>query len=197
LAHTPFVTLAAAAREGDRLALGKLFDGFRSYLYLLADRRLGLELKRKCACSDLVQQTFLEAQQAFPQFEGSEPEQLRVWLERILLNNLCDATRRFREVEKRQLTREVSLSATEAGSALIDQSTPSKVAVAREVDETVRVALTRIPEEYRRVIVQRNLERQSFGAIALELGRSADAVKKLWSRAILRLKEELKEHERP
>jgi RNA polymerase sigma-70 factor (ECF subfamily) len=193
-----FTVLAEAAHEGDRSALGHLLNGFRSYLHLLADRKLGADLKQKCGGSDLVQRTFLDAQQAFPRFEGSKPDELRVWLERILLNNLNDVARQFRTVEKRQVKREVSLADNWLEvDKLIDRSTPSKKAIVREEKDKLRDVLARIPEDYRQVIVLRNLERHKFEEIAREMGRSVGAVKKLWSRAIIELKEAMKEHERP
>jgi RNA polymerase sigma-70 factor (ECF subfamily) len=198
LGDKPLIELVRAAREGDRSALGELLESFRSYLRLFSDRQLGPDLKQKCGGSDLVQQTFLDAQQAFPRFVGSTPDELRVWLERILLNNLGDLARQFRGAEKRQLQREVSLAGRWAEiDTPVDWSTPSKRVIAREEEDRLRRALARIPEDYRRVIVMRNLERRRFEEIGVVLGRSTGAVKKLWSRAILRLKDEMKAHERP
>src|SRR5258708_5422211 len=126
------VTLLDAARHGDRTALGSLLESFRPYLSLFADRKLGLDLKPKFAGSDLVQMTFLEAQQAFPRFEGSTSADLQAWLERILLNNLVEVARRFRESEKRRLKREVAL---DKNHAPLDRTTPSKKAIVREESE--------------------------------------------------------------
>ncbi len=194
----PFVELARAAREGDRSALGALLESFRSYLQLFSDRQLWSDLKPKCGGSDLVQQTFLDAQQAFPRFVGSTPDELRVWLERILLNNLGDLARQFRGAEKRQLQREISLAGRRAEiDTPVDRSTPSKKVIAREEEERLRRGLARIPDDYRQVIVMRNLERRPFEEIGVALGRSTGAAKKLWSRAIVRLKDEMKAHERP
>jgi len=43
---------------------------------LVFNRQLGQDLKQKCGGSDLVQQTFLDAQQAFPRFVGSTPDEV-------------------------------------------------------------------------------------------------------------------------
>jgi RNA polymerase sigma-70 factor, ECF subfamily len=188
-----FLTLLDAARRGDRSALGYLLDSFRSYLVLFADRKLGTDLKPKCSKSDLVQRTFLEAQEGFPRFNGSTPDELLAWLERILLNNLGDVVRQFRTAEKRQIHREVPLAGNWAeADELIDRSTPSKKVAAHEESDLLRRALARLPEDYQRVIVLRNLERRKFEEIAEAMGRSIGAVKKLWSRAILQLKREMK-----
>jgi RNA polymerase sigma-70 factor (ECF subfamily) len=196
LGDTQFRKLIEAAHAGDQSALGRLLDGFRPYLRLFSDRKLGADLKQKCGESDLVQQTFLDAQQAFPRFTGSKPDEFRAWLERILLNNLGDVARRFRDVEKRQINREVSLAENwVAIGTLVDGSTPSKKLIAREEKTRLRQALASLPEDYARVIALRNLERLKFEEIATLMGRSTGAVKKLWSRAILQLKEAMKEHE--
>ncbi len=189
-----FAELAEAARRGDRTALGLILESFRTYLSLFSDRKIGQDLKPKCGESDLVQQTFLDAQQAFPRFDGSTPDELRAWLERILLNNLGDLARKYRKAEKRQVKREVALANGSAEiHAPVDRRTPSKKVIALEEEEKLEQALARLPADHRQVIVMRNLERHTFDEIAVALGRSTGAVKKLWSRAILRLKDEMKE----
>lgn len=193
LSETEFARLMAAARAGDRAALGHILDSFRSYLNLLADRKLGADLKPKCSRSDLVQQTFIDAQDAFVRFGGTDPDELRAWLERILLNNLGDVARHFRDAQKRQIHREIPLADNGANiDGLIDRSTPSKKVAALEENEQLRQALARLPEDYQQAIVLRNLQRRTFDEIAATMGRSIGAVKKLWGRAILKLKDEMK-----
>jgi RNA polymerase sigma-70 factor (ECF subfamily) len=48
--------------------------------------------------------------------------------------------------------------------------------------------LGRLPEDYREVLILRHLECLSFPEVAQRMGRSADAVKKLWTRALDRLR---------
>jgi RNA polymerase sigma-70 factor (ECF subfamily) len=185
---TQFSRLLNAAHAGDRSAMGELLDSFRSYLVLFGDRHLGADLKPKCSGSDLVQRTFLDAQVAFARFEGSAPSQLLAWLERILLNNLGDVARQFRQTDKRQLKREVPLAESRAElPQMVDEATPSKTAAAHEESDRLELALARLPDGYRQVILLRNLERRPFEEIGNVMGRSTGAVKKLWSRALLTL----------
>jgi RNA polymerase sigma-70 factor (ECF subfamily) len=51
----------AEARQGSREALGRLLEGCRHYLLLMANQDTGPDLRAKVAPSDLVQETFLEA----------------------------------------------------------------------------------------------------------------------------------------
>jgi RNA polymerase sigma factor (sigma-70 family) len=67
--------------------------------------------------------------------------------------------------------------------------------VAREQAETVDAALGRLPEDYRRVIELRNREDRPFAEVGAILGRSADAARMLWFRAVERLQRELVERD--
>src|SRR5438874_308510 len=79
--------LLAAARGGCRQALGALLERYRDYLLLLARAELAPDLRPKEGASDLVQQTFLEAQRDFAAFQGRTEEELLAWLKRLLRNN--------------------------------------------------------------------------------------------------------------
>ena len=59
----------AAARAGSREALGQILQACRGYLLLLAERELAPDLRAKGGASDLVQETFLEAQKDFAHFQ--------------------------------------------------------------------------------------------------------------------------------
>src|SRR5262245_61070451 len=79
------------ARLGGADALGQLVQGCRQYLLLLATAQFDYDLRNKFAPSDLVQDTFLDAQRDFVRFYGTTQQELLLWLRRILLNNLADA----------------------------------------------------------------------------------------------------------
>jgi RNA polymerase sigma-70 factor (ECF subfamily) len=187
--------LLARARAGSLEAMGGAFERCRHYLLAIAERQLDPELRAKGGASDIVQETFLEAQRDFARFRGSSPEELRAWLRQVLLNNVGAFTRRFRATSKREVAREVALgdhnssAGTDlglAGSAL----SPSGLAIEREEAMALRQALERLPDEYRRVVVLRYQDGRSFEEIGRLTGRSADAARKLWSRAMERLRQE-------
>jgi RNA polymerase sigma-70 factor (ECF subfamily) len=184
-----------SARAGSREALGQALDHCRNYLLRVAQRELDPGLRAKGGASDLVQETFLEAQRDFGQFQGvSEPE-LRAWLCRLLVNNVCNFSRRYRDTDKRAIDREVAIERD--GSKVGDgpqaaTPSPSKQAMDHEQAEALRESLARLPEDYRRVIELRFLEERSFEEIGRLTNRSPDAARKLWARAIERLGEEWK-----
>src|SRR5260370_27853733 len=94
-----------SARAGSREALGQALDCCRNYLLKVAQRELDPDLRAKGGASDLVQETFLEAQRDFAQFQGSSEVELRAWLSRLLVNNVCNFSRRLREPPQRPLPR--------------------------------------------------------------------------------------------
>src|SRR5262245_8196696 len=111
-----FAHWLAEARAGSPDALGQVLDACRHYLLLIADEDLDPALREKGGASDLVQQTFLEAQTAFPRFQGGTQDELLAWMRKLLRNNLIDFTRRFRDVAKRSSEREVAIDAQETPS---------------------------------------------------------------------------------
>src|SRR5215469_16366338 len=105
---TDIATWLPAARAGSREALGHVLEACRGYLLLIARQELEPALQAKGGASDLVQQTFLEAQRDFAGFHGTTHEALLAWMRRLLLNNLANFRRDHRR-KKRRVTREVTL----------------------------------------------------------------------------------------
>src|SRR4051794_33646249 len=85
--------LLPAARAGSADALGAALEACRLYLLAVADRELHTDLRAKGGASDIVQDTFLEAQRDFDHFHGASAADLRAWLRRLLLNNLANFAR--------------------------------------------------------------------------------------------------------
>jgi RNA polymerase sigma-70 factor, ECF subfamily len=186
----------AAARTGCSEALGEALEACRAYLLLVANRQLDPELRAKGGASDLVQQTFLEAQRDFAQFQGTSLDELRAWLRQILVHNLASFGRRYRATGKRAVGREQALepetpSGERGAGVAADTPSPSGRAMAQEQAEALRRALERLPEDYRQVVTLRYQEGRAFPEIAARMRRSENAVRKLWFRAIERLQQEL------
>jgi RNA polymerase sigma-70 factor (ECF subfamily) len=191
--------LLAQARRGNDAALGQLLELYRNYLRLQAQSLLGGALRAKVDASDLVQETFLKAHRQFDGFAGGGEPELVAWLRRILVRSLADAARHHR-VAGRDYRRQESLEAMLDRSSLAvhaalasPASSPSARAIGREQAVLLADAVARLPPDYREVFVLRNLEGISSDQIATRLGRSVDAVQKLWMRALRALKKDLEE----
>jgi RNA polymerase sigma-70 factor (ECF subfamily) len=183
------------ARAGSPEALGELMEACRRYLLLVAQRELDPALRAKGGASDLVQETFLDAQRGFSGFRGDSETELLAWLRRLLLNNLISFARLYRETDKRQIGKEVGLgngdsARCEWGGLAEESLSPSRQMMKHEEAESIRRGLDRLPADYRQVLLLRYQEEQSFEEIGRTMGRSANAVRKLWLRAIKRLQDE-------
>ncbi len=183
------------ARAGDREVLGRALESCRDYLQLIAARGLDADLIAKGGPSDIVQDTLLGAYRDFDAFNGCSRDELLAWLRKILQNNLAVHRRRYRGTRKRQVSLEIPTGGSSGAAAfhglLCDSATPGTAAMRGEQSAALIAALERIPEDYRRVVVWHQYEQLTFEEIGERLGRSADAIRKLWSRALIRLTEEL------
>jgi RNA polymerase sigma-70 factor (ECF subfamily) len=185
-----------AARAGSSEALGQALEACRLYLLAIADKELATHLRAKGGASDLVQETFVDAQKLFPRFHGHTENELLAWLRELLLHNLADFNRRYLGTGKRKLSREVSLSPdSSSGEPALqlpaDGLTPSTKAMAPEQAAALDRALEGLPPEYREVLRMRYEEDLSFEEIGQRMERSANAARKLWLRAVQRLQQQL------
>lgn len=195
--------LLPRARTGDATALGQLLQGFREYLLAIAQDELKRAVRTKVGPSDVVQETFLRAKQGFGEFAGSTDAELKAWLQEILRNRCRDLHDAHLGAAKRDARREIALEA--AGSRVphplagiaVDTQTPSQHAVADEDARRLMLALEHLPDDMRRVVWLRNWESLGFEEIGQKLDRSAEAVRKLFARAVRRLGDELEETDEP
>jgi DNA-directed RNA polymerase specialized sigma24 family protein len=70
----------AAARNGDGDAFGRLLKRCERNLLHIMHGRIAADLQAKAGSSDLIQETFLEAQRDFHCFAGTTEAELSEWL---------------------------------------------------------------------------------------------------------------------
>jgi len=194
----PFKNLTealSAARGGSQVALGDALDGLRGYLLAIAERELDPHLHAKGGASDLVQETLIDAVRDFGKFQGQTEDEFKAWLRRLLVNNLVDFTRLYRQTGKRDVGREVGLESEKPsedmrGAPTAAGPTPSSEAIRDEEVNAVRKALDQLSEDYRRVIILRYEEERTFEEIGQLMNLSPNAARKLWVRAFKRLQQE-------
>jgi RNA polymerase sigma-70 factor (ECF subfamily) len=185
----------SAARAGSVQALGQALEACRGYLLLIAQRELDPGLQAKGGASDLVQETLMDALRDFARFHGQTEAELRTWLRQLLLHNLVDFARHFREAHKRQIDREVPLDAGDSSAELggklqINAPSPSGQAIEDEQYRAIERALLRLPEDYQFVLKLRFEEDLSFEEIGRVMTLTPNAARKLWARACKRLQRE-------
>jgi RNA polymerase sigma-70 factor (ECF subfamily) len=174
----------AEARSGSSTALGELLDQFRSYLLLIADEELEPQFRERAAPSDIVQLTQLEAHRDLGQFRGRTSDEFRDWLRQILIHNLADARRSAARQKDKASGFDETMDFREIPST---DPSPSSIVSAQDQDDAFTRMLEALPAHYRQVIQLRHFERWEFSAIGPELGCSAEAARKLWTRALRQL----------
>lgn len=189
--------LLERARGHDLEARGRLLDRYRNYLRVMARSLAEGALRVHLDPSDLVQETYLKAHGEFSQFAGGTEPELVGWLRRILVRHAVDQARHHHR-RGRDIRRQESLEAAlERSSIAVQQamaapvSSPSEQAERRERAVLLADALAKLPDDYREVFILRSLEQVAVEEIAARLGRSPNAVYKLWYRAMAALKIEL------
>jgi RNA polymerase sigma-70 factor (ECF subfamily) len=185
---------AASVRERE-------LERFREFLSLLARLQLDPRLRGKLDLSGVVQQTLLEAHQAFGQLRAWDESRRAAWLRKALAHNLTDEVRKLRTAG-RDVAREQPLEvALERSSARLeawlaaDQSTPSQRAVRQEQLLRLAEALAQLPIDQRTAVELHHLRGYAVAEVARQMGRGEGAVGALLVRGLKKLRERLRETE--
>lgn len=191
---TGFGEMLNAARGGSSEAIGRLWAVCRLQLLAIANDEIGDDVRAKAGASDAVQETFLRAQRALDRFSGDTPDEMLAWLRTILRNHLSNVRRRY-HAGKREVGRELPLA--DAGDDhrsrdLPDRGpSPGSVCIDNEQAQRVSAAMSRLSDDYRRAIELRYWNQLSFPQIGRAMKRTAEAARKLWARALVKLQQEL------
>ncbi len=183
-------SLLGRIRNGDEEALTLLLARHERAMRAKAAAVLGKGLGRRISVSDVLQEARLAAFESLADFEGSGSGAVRGWLLRVVELKAIDAVRR-NGAAKRDAHRETAPATTNAReSPVVDKSpTPGEAAATGELTEISRRALAALPEDYREVLRLSQLNGLSLRQTAECMGRSHEATKKLYGRALARFGE--------
>jgi RNA polymerase sigma-70 factor, ECF subfamily len=167
--------LAAASRDGDREAFGRLYDLYAKRIYAYLYYR---SLKREEA-EDLTAAVFLRALENLP---GFRPEQgsFSGWIYGIARNALKD--------HFRSRSRKAEPEASDLWD-LPDSFSVELEAENRDLWERLKPHLSALPIEQREILILRTWDELPYKEIALIVGKSEDACKMSYSRALGVLRE--------
>jgi RNA polymerase sigma-70 factor (ECF subfamily) len=164
---------------------GDALETSRRFLLTIANAEFPPGLRAKGGASDLVQEALTAAHQARDQFHGHTLADLRAWLRAILLNELATFRRRYRDTAARDVGREVPLATARTG---IIHALPVTDMIRQEDERRLAAAVAGLPAESRLVVALRTEAGFSFAAIGERLGRSEEAARKLFTRALEHLR---------
>ncbi len=179
--------LIARAKAGDGDALDALFRAYGEKLRARVRRHASPLILRKVSAGDILQEAYLVAHRRIGEFEDRGEGSFGAWLIRIVDLKMREAVRRYALTDKRGAHAEVSRDARASTAAVAArQPTPSAMAMGAEMEERVRLALEKLPDDYREVIRLVQRDGLTMAEAAARLGRSAGATKMLYGRALSR-----------
>jgi len=186
--------LVTLAKGGDRVALEQLCQVYGERVHWIVRFRMGGEIRSKLDSMDLVQDAFVLALQDLEDFTYRDEGDFLRWLSKIVENRIRDNVKKL-HADKRNIRKEVPLCnrvpTTEKNSTAalgpVATTTPSVIVSKREDLDKLEKAIDKLRPEYRAAIILRKIEGLSYKEIGDRLGKSADAVGMLVSRAMLAL----------
>lgn len=186
------------ARAGSTQSLGRALEACRSYLRVVATKKLPRKLRSKESRSDLVQRTLHQATKDFDRFQGKGAREFKAWLHAILHTQALAVHRHF-NTGTRAIDREVALDGSGSERRDLEQpaaprATPLEEMLRREESAIVRKALSQLDADDQQVIELCQTMRgdSSWSEIASELGVSTGAARARWYRAIEKLRAKVK-----
>ena len=174
-----------AARHGDPLAFEQLIHLYEKRVFALTRRMC----KNPADAEEAAQEAFLAAWQGLKFFRGESS--FSTWLYRLASNACVDL---LRKEGRHQAAAGPSLNDEETVLELPDEApTPHALAEQAELRQQIEEGLAALPEEYRTVLVLREIHQQSYDEIAEILSLDLGTVKSRISRGRKRLRKFLLE----
>ena len=147
--------------QGDKMAFDMLVTKYERRLFRLVVRLVS----NQSEAEDVVQETFIKAYRALPQFRGDSA--FYTWLYRIGINT----ARNFLDARGKQGPLSVDMRAEdfafhEEGEYLRDIETPESLLASKQVAQTVSMAMDELPDDLRTALSLREIEGLSYDEIA-------------------------------
>jgi RNA polymerase sigma-70 factor (ECF subfamily) len=153
--------LVERVQGGDKTAFDLLVRKYQHRVVKLVMRYM----RDPADAEDVTQEAFIKAYRALPQFRGESA--FYTWLYRIAINTAKNAAvARSRSPVEYDLDLQNSDESYELQARMADHDTPEALALAEEIRLVVEAAIDSLPEELRTAIVLRELDGQSYEAIA-------------------------------
>jgi RNA polymerase sigma-70 factor (ECF subfamily) len=173
--------LIRLAQDGESNAFASIYERYLPKVY----NRVRYVIPERDV-EDVTQEIFIAVMKSLKSFRGDS--KFSTWLRTLTNRNVADYYRK-RERSKGDLQVDTELSEMRPDIGRSTNLTNSAV----NIDDRVLISqgLNAIPEHYREVILLRFAEGLKFSQIATELGKSLEATKSLYRRAIAYLQKQL------
>jgi len=172
------------ARAGDRHAFDQIVAQHEKLVYGLAYRLTG----NHDDAMDIGQEAFIRVYQRLGEFRGESS--FETWLRRIVANACFDELRKRKRQRLVSLDEPLEVDDGEMGRQFADPGEgPHEAAERAETQRLVQEAILRLDEDYRIVLVMRDIHDLSYEEIAATLGLRLGTVKSRLNRARAALKD--------
>ncbi len=180
--------LVERVQRGDKKAFELLVIKYQRKLMRLVSRLV----RDQAEAEDVVQEAFIKAYRALPQFRGDSA--FYTWLYRIGINT----AKNYLVTQGRRAPTSTEADVEEAetfddGDRLRDINTPESLLATKQIAQTLNVAMDELPEELRMAITLREIEGLSYDEIAESMGCPIGTVRS----RIFRAREAISEKLRP
>ena len=180
--------LVERVQRGDKKAFELLVIKYQRKLMRLVSRLV----RDQAEAEDVVQEAFIKAYRALPQFRGDSA--FYTWLYRIGINT----AKNYLVTQGRRAPTSTESNSEEAetfddGEQLRDINTPESLLATKQIAQTVNVAMEALPDELRTAITLREIEGLSYDEIAEAMGCPIGTVRS----RIFRAREAIAEKLRP
>jgi RNA polymerase sigma-70 factor (ECF subfamily) len=167
----PDAELVARLQRGDAAAFETVVRTHGGRLLSVARRLLGNDQDAQ----DAVQDAFIRAFKAIGAFEARA--QLRTWLHRILVNTALMKLRERRRRPTEAIEDLLPVYAADGHRTVATRDWSDAVLERKETAALVREAIDRLPDQYREVLILRDIEERDTAETAEILGTSSNVVK--------------------
>ncbi len=183
--------LVERARDGSGSALDALYARCAGKLLPLIRLRMGRSLRSELESRDILQAVLLKSFHRIGQFKGEASGSLMAWLARIAENEIRDRAD-YHGRQRREAARRVPLDEAASLPEPV-RSALSQVILTQEAERLER-ALESLSDVQREAILLRQFEELTFPEMAARLGKSEDACRMMFARAMTALTLKLSEH---
>jgi RNA polymerase sigma-70 factor (ECF subfamily) len=196
------VNLLRLAEAGDDKAVGELFERHRQRLRQMVCLRLDRRLSGRVDPSDVLQEAYLDHSRRISEYLTNPVVPFFLWLRSLTGQRLVDLHRHHLGAQMRDAGQEVSLyrgvlpqasSVSLANQLLGRMTTPTQAVARAELQLRLQEALNSLDPLDREILVLRHFEELSNNEAARVLGLQKSAASKRYLRAVVRLKDLLKD----
>jgi RNA polymerase sigma-70 factor (ECF subfamily) len=167
--------LIARAQAGDKDAVSSLYEGYAQAIF----RYISYRVESDMVAEDLTADVFLSMVQGLPRYQDVGAP-FGAWLFRIAANRVADHHRQKRHVVE-------ELSENEPN----DDTDPFGKIAKKQEQALLRVALTKLSEDFQTLLVLRFMQGLSHAEVAAIMGKSETSIRVMQHRALKALAKEL------